>query len=280
VKTRVNGKTLWFDVAGSSLVPEGDSLRERPSVVLVHGGPGSFDHSYLKPDFDRLADVAQVVYVDLPGHGRSDWGDASAWTFEGCADDLHAFCDALGITRPVVLGHSLGGPIVLLYAARHPGHAAGIVVAAGFARWDHQRLVEGFRRVGGDEVAETASRDFQGLEVTDEEGDRVFAAFGPGLPDAERRAHTPRNAALNTHGMDLVRRLDVTALLPRITCPTLVQVGTLDPVTPVGAAEEIVAALPEGLGRLHLIPDAGHFAWLDAPDEYWPSLVAFVGSVG
>jgi DNA-binding NarL/FixJ family response regulator len=44
----------------------------------------------------------------------------------------------------------MGGPIVLLYSARHPGHAAGLVVQSGFARFPIPRLVEGFRRVAGD----------------------------------------------------------------------------------------------------------------------------------
>ncbi len=279
MQVRVNGTTLWFDVESCSLVPEDHRLRERPTVLLVHGGPGGFDHGYLKPEFGRLASIAQVVYVDLRGHGCSAWGDPTAWSLETCADDIRAFCDALGIRRPVVLGHSMGAPVVLLYGARHPGQAAGLIVASGFARWDHERLVEGFRRVAGDDVAHLASRDFRGEDVSEEEGDRVYAAFGPHLPDPERETGTPKNTELNRHGMDLVRRLDVTARLSTITCPTLVSVGALDPVTSVEAAEEVVAALPEGLGRLVVTTDAGHFTWLDAPDRYWPPLIEFIGSV-
>jgi pimeloyl-ACP methyl ester carboxylesterase len=150
-------------------VPDGSELRQRPTVVLVHGGPGVFDHSYFKPDFGRLAKHAQVVYLDLRGHGRSDWGHASTWSFESCADDIRVFCDTVGIVRPIVFGHSLGAPIVLLYGARHPGHAAKLIVQSGFARWDPARLVEGFRRVTGDEVAEIAGRSYSGEQVTDEE---------------------------------------------------------------------------------------------------------------
>jgi pimeloyl-ACP methyl ester carboxylesterase len=63
----VKGTRLWFDVEGPALVPDGSTMRERPTVVLLHGGPGSFDHSYFKPDFARLSQTAQVVYLDLPG---------------------------------------------------------------------------------------------------------------------------------------------------------------------------------------------------------------------
>jgi pimeloyl-ACP methyl ester carboxylesterase len=41
----VNGTRLWFDVDGPALVPVGADMRERPTVVLVHGGPGVYDHS-------------------------------------------------------------------------------------------------------------------------------------------------------------------------------------------------------------------------------------------
>jgi pimeloyl-ACP methyl ester carboxylesterase len=272
----VNGTTLWFDVEGASLVPDGPMMRLRPTLVLVHGGPGGFDHSYFMPDFGRMAAVAQVVYLDLRGHGRSAWGDVAAWSFEACADDVRAFCDHLGIVRPVVLGHSMGAPIALLYGARHPGHAAALVSSSGFARWDHERLVESFRQVAGDEVAALADRDFAGKPVTEDESARVFAAFGNRLPDEEREQHTPHNSELNVVGMDLLRRLDLLQQLAAVACPVLVSVGELDPVTPVAAAEEVVAALPAGLGRLDVVPGAGHFTWLDQPDHYWPVLLEFV----
>jgi proline iminopeptidase len=273
-----NGMRLWFDVEGPALAADGSELRERPTVVLVHGGPGVYDHSYFKPHFDRLARHAQVLYLDLRGHGRSEWGEAGAWSLEACADDVRALCDALGIERPIVLGHSMGGPIVLLYGARHPGHAGGLVVQSGFARWDMSRMVEAFRRVAGDEVAAIAGRSYAGEDVPDEEWARVYAAFGPKLPDPQRQAGVPKNLELNSHGMGLIRSLDIVGQLGRVDAPTLVSVGELDPVTPVGAAEEIVRALPEGVARLEVVPGAGHFTWLDAPDRYWPVLVDFVGS--
>jgi pimeloyl-ACP methyl ester carboxylesterase len=279
MQIEVNGTRLWFDVDGTALVPDGDDLRERPTVVLVHGGPGGYDHSYLKPEFDRLAEHAQVVYLDLRGHGRSEWGDAADWSFEACADDIRAFCDAIGVTRPVVFGHSLGAPIVLLYGARHPGHAAALVAQSPFARWDMARMVEGFRRVAGDRVAAIAGRSYAGESVTDDEWSRVYAAFGPQLPDSARQANVRKNAELNAHGMELVRRANIVNELARIDVRTLVCVGELDPVTPVEAAEEIVASIPEGLAQLEVIEGAGHFTWLDAPQRFWPVLLDFVDSV-
>jgi pimeloyl-ACP methyl ester carboxylesterase len=112
--------------------------------------------------------------------------------------------------------------------------------------------------------------------VPGQEWARVFAAFGPQLPDKERQARTPKNLGLNSHGMELIRQLDIIDQLSRVDSPTLVAVGELDPVTPVAAAEEIVGAPPEGTAQLTIIKGAGHFTWKDAPDRYWPMIIEFI----
>lgn len=276
----VNGTRLWYDVDGPQLVPEGSTMRERPTVVLVHGGPGSYDHSYFKPDFTRLTDVAQVVYLDLRDHGRSDWGHPDDWTFEQCADDIRAFCDAVGIARPIVLGHSMGGWIVLLYGARHLDHAGALVAQGTMARFDLKRLVEGFRRAGGDEVASIARRHFGEAPVGPDEWARAFAAFGPNVPGDDQLARRLRNPDVGLRGMRLLQGLDVLGQVPRIDRPTLVCVGELEAGTPVEASQEIVEALPDGIGQLEIIPGAGHFPWLDDPETYWRVITDFVKSVG
>ena len=48
MQVEVKGLRLWFDVDGPPLVPDGAEMRERPTVVLLHGGPGGYDHSYFK----------------------------------------------------------------------------------------------------------------------------------------------------------------------------------------------------------------------------------------
>ena len=278
----VNGTRLWFDVDGAGLVPDGPAMRERPTVVLLHGGPGSFDHTYFKPEFSRLAEVAQVVYLDLPGHGRSQWGDPESWSFEACADDVRGFCDALSIARPVVYGHSLGGFVAMVYGARHPGHAAGLVLHSTMARFDLDRLVEDFRRAGGDEVASVAERVYGGdsESVTDEEWAPCWALFGPWVTGEQERARTTVNRELNAPGLVLMRSFDAVDRLGAIDCPTLVCVGELDPMTSVVAAQEIAEALPAAVVRLEVIEGAGHFSWMDAPERFWPLLLDFVASVG
>ncbi len=274
--TTVNGTRLWFDVEGAALVPDGPEMRARPTLVLIHGGPGSYDHSYFKPDFARLAQHAQVVYLDLRGHGLSDWGRPEDWSYELCADDIRAFCDALGIVRPVVLGHSMGGWIVLLYGARHPGHAGALVLQGTMARFDLERLVEGFRRAGGDDAAEIAGRAFGGATVSPDEWARCFVAFGPNVPDEDQLARRIRNPDVGVRGMDLLRSLDVVDQLPRIDRPTLVCVGELEAGTPVEASREIVDGLRAEICRFEIVPRAGHFPWLDEPELYFGILTTFL----
>jgi pimeloyl-ACP methyl ester carboxylesterase len=279
VRVTVNGVRLWFDVEGASLVPDGDRMRARPTVLLLHGGPGGYDSSYFKPWFGRLAQDAQVVYLDLRDHGRSERTNPASWSFEVCADDVAAFCEALDLERPVVLGHSMGGFVALLLAARWPEQPGGLVLQSTMARFDLARLVAGFRQVAGDEVAELAHRDWSGDDIGDEEWASVFAAFGPHVPDADSLARRRRNPELGPYGMARMREFDAVAELRRIRCPTLVCVGALDPGTPVAAAREIADGLAPGIGRLEVLPGAGHFPWLDAPERYEDVLRSFVAAV-
>ena len=98
----VNGAKLYFDVEGPGLVPDGPNMVERPTLILLHGGPGA-DHSLYKPGFSQLADIAQIIYLDHRGCGRSDECGPDTWTLDQWAADLHGFCQALGIRKPIVL---------------------------------------------------------------------------------------------------------------------------------------------------------------------------------
>jgi len=101
VRVRVGDVRLYFDVAGMELVPDGPMMRERPIVICLHGGPG-FDHSTLKPFLGPLEDEAQLIFLDHRGQGRSDESTPSRWNLDTWNDDVAAFCDVLGIERPIV----------------------------------------------------------------------------------------------------------------------------------------------------------------------------------
>src|SRR5262249_48994423 len=157
----VNGLRLFFDVEGTKLVPHGPVMREKPTLLMLHGGPG-FDHSIYRPAYSALSDVAQIVYLDHRGNGRSEDGPREGWNLAQWGDDVRAFCDALGITSPTVLGASFGGMVTMSYATRHPAHPAKLVLISTEAVGGSypERRVALFERFGGAEVGSLARRRF------------------------------------------------------------------------------------------------------------------------
>ena len=196
----VNGVRLFFDVEGAKLVPDGPAMREKPTLLLLHGGPG-FDHSIYKPAYSALADLVQIIYLDHRGNGRSEDGPQESWNLAQWGDDVRTFCEVLGIERPIVLGASFGGMVALAYATRHPAHPSKLVListeAAGGTHRD--RRVELFERFGGPEVGALARRRF--LEVQGHPDQASLDAWRrlafplytriPRDPDMARRAVQP-----------------------------------------------------------------------------------------
>jgi proline iminopeptidase len=83
----VNGVRLFFDVEGAKFVPDGPMMREKPVLLMLHGGPG-FDHSIYRPAYSALADIAQIVYLDHRGNGRSEDGLREGWNLAQWGDDV------------------------------------------------------------------------------------------------------------------------------------------------------------------------------------------------
>ncbi len=268
---QVNGVRLFFDVEGIEWVPDGERLRRKPTLILLHGGPG-FDHATFKPTFSALADTAQVIYLDHRGQGRSGGDDRRHWTLDQWADDVRGFCDALGIEKPVVLGNSFGGMVAQAYAARHPGHAAGIVLSSTAARMDMDRMLAAFERRGGPAIraaAEDFWRDVRADKMA--EFTRVcmpyYTAAMPadGLPGRARCIMKPEVLEhFSGRGREMWA-MDFRPHLGRIQVPVLVLAGALDPVTPIEAAEEIVAHLPPALCRYARFDHCGHGTFRDDP---------------
>ena len=73
----VGSARLFFDVVGASLNADSPDMAQRPKIILLHGGPG-YDHSTLRPYFDRYSDTHQLIYLDHRGCGRSS-GEQDSW---------------------------------------------------------------------------------------------------------------------------------------------------------------------------------------------------------
>jgi pimeloyl-ACP methyl ester carboxylesterase len=276
VHVLVNGVRLFFDVEGASLVPDGPAMRAKPTLLLLHGGPGA-DHSIYKPDYSSLADIAQIVYLDHRGNGRSDDGPHERWSLSQWGDDVRAFCDTLGIVNPIVLGASFGGMVALAYATRHPAHPGKLILISTAASGGSQleRRVALFERFGGAEAGALARRrfiDMQGHDVASLEAWRRLALphyfRNPRHPDVARRAvNRPEVLQWFTRPGGESQTFDLSADLHRIRCPTLVMGGEDDPIHPIESQAELAAALPPDLVQFERFADCRHAVIPDAPER-------------
>jgi pimeloyl-ACP methyl ester carboxylesterase len=96
-----------------------------PPIVLVHGG--LCDHTNLAPQLEHFGRRHRTLAVDLRGHGWSA-KPQQEYTIPGFADDLAWLCREVGLCRPVVVGHSMGGLIALEVAARFAELPAAVVI--------------------------------------------------------------------------------------------------------------------------------------------------------
>lgn len=277
---------LWFDVSGPSVIPQGDAAVERPTMVAVHGGPGS-DHINLKAALAPLAGHAQVICYDQRGHGRSDYSTAESWNLRTWADDLRRLCDALGLVKPVILGSSFGGFVAVTYAALFPDHPGGVILAnTTGGHHDHKASTEIFRRLGGGQVAQAAGRDFAELtEDSWQEFTRVCYPLLSSKPGFAEEARQQRARSIQTTEVNLhyfrheAPRFDPWTILASITCPVLILAGEDDPMCPMPVVQELARQLPPGTTRLVSLPGARHAIFRDRPDLAFPAVVEFLRQV-
>lgn len=104
-----------------------------PTLLLLHGWTASADLQWYTV-YERLGERYSFVAVDHRGHGRG-MRSLEPFRLEDCADDAIALVQALGIDHVIPVGYSMGGPIGLLIAQRHPEHVAALVLAATAMEW-------------------------------------------------------------------------------------------------------------------------------------------------
>lgn len=261
-------------------------------VVVLHGGPG-FTHDYLADDLLPLADAHRVINYDQRGSGRSTLvTGADALDARRFVDDLEAVRLHFGLQRLTLLGHSWGAAVAALYAMRHPQCVERLVLvgpmplrrdelnntfarvrASGDAEWRSQLQARGQALLAapGDE---TACRAFY---------DTWFTPFF-GIPAARARsrgsfcagtADSRRNKALQVdrHTVASLGSFDWRNTLGAVTAPALIVHGSVDVIS-ADSAREWAAALPGA--RFALLEGVGHFPYLEAPEQFYPLVKAFL----
>jgi pimeloyl-ACP methyl ester carboxylesterase len=230
----------------------GDARGAKPPVVLAHG----FSDAGLcwTPVAEALEADYDLIMVDARGHGRSD-APETGYTLAQMAGDLRGVIAGLGLHRPAVMGHSMGGGSTLALAGLYPDVPGAIILedagALSPADFPHRRQAAENPAQSMFVRLQNKTRDELIAEMRTQHPDWSEAELGP-WADAKLRLH-PRAATF-----DPTIGIAWPELLPRITCPALLITADLHRgamVSPERAAE-----MHRQLSQLQIahIPGAGH----------------------
>ena len=152
----------------------------------------------------------------------------------------------------------------------------GLVIQSGFSRWDAARVVEGFRWVAGDEVAEIAGRFTPASRYPTTSGhlSQPHLARTSPMTSARRVCQRTSNSihAAWTSSANSTSSLNSAAFNLRHWFRSAS--STRSHLSP--RPKRSSAPLPEGLAQLEIFEGAGHFTWMDTPDRYWPTIIDFI----
>jgi pimeloyl-ACP methyl ester carboxylesterase len=127
------GQVINLPGRGEVFVRDSGGTPADPAVLLLHGWTASADLNFF-PVYARLADAYRVIAMDLRGHGRG-MRTEEPFSLEDCADDAAALLAQLGAGQVIAVGYSMGGPVAMLLARRHPGRVSALVMQATALEW-------------------------------------------------------------------------------------------------------------------------------------------------
>jgi pimeloyl-ACP methyl ester carboxylesterase len=251
----------------------------KPAVVLVHGG---LDHARMWDWVARsLREDYHVYAVDLRGHGNSSWAPGAIYSMAEYVLDLAVLVDIIGMEPIRLVGHSLGGMIVLHYAGLYPDRVQKVISIEGLGFPEghriHGTLAQQMRRwiEAVREMEKRSPRSYPDLESAVA---RMKEA-NPRLSDEVARHLTLHGTnwnadgsitwkfdnyvhAFSPYGHDLADTADVFA---QITCPALLFWGT-ESFAPIPEQDPRRLAIPNH--RMVVVENAGHWLHHDQLDLF------------
>ncbi|MFF9165534.1 MULTISPECIES: alpha/beta fold hydrolase [unclassified Streptomyces] len=254
-------------------------------LVVVPGGPMRAS-AYLG-DLGGLGRHRRLVLLDLRGTGDSARpADPATYRCDRQVDDLEALRVHLGLDRMDLLGHSAGGSLAALYAARHPRRLSRLALVTtalrplGLRASAEDRLAAARLRPEGPGHDEALAA-LRGWLAGEREYDLDLAPFFYGRWDDAARAHAASEAA-QTHDEAADRYFDPAAFDPpatraalsALTAPVLFLAGELDGGPRPDLARRAARSFPRA--EVAVQPGAGHYPWLDDPEWFVRRVTAFL----
>ena len=274
-----------FISAGASRLYVRDVGRGQ-TIVVLHGGP-DFDHAYLLPDLDRLADHFRLVYYDQRGRGRSFSGmPPERVTIVSETDDLDRVREGTGHASAALLGHSWGALLGLEYAIRHPDRVSHLILVNP-APVSHRDMLAFRQHLAAVRSPQQAARMaalrgdpgyLAGDIAADAEYHRMHFASTLRRPEQLDQVIRQLRVGFTSDGIVAARQIeddlyaqtwsradyDLLPALRQLRIPTLVIHGDRDFI-PFDVALGIASAIPGS--RLVALNDCGHFAYVEQPDS-------------
>lgn len=242
---------MWVHAGGHKVYYE--QAGDGEPLLLLHGWGVSGE--IFRPLFMRLAGRLEVRAIDFPGFGQTEKPDG-AWGTEEYAELVKKILDAWGLKNIDIVGHSFGARVALRLAHRHPEYVKTLVLT-GAAGIRIQKPVPPGRK-----LLVKAGKFFGNL-----------GAPGRMIKEAiYRKAGSADYLAAGAMRPTLVKVVneDLRGILPSITQPVHLIWGENDRDTTLEAAEIMRAGLKNS--TLTVIPGAGHYAFLDRPEEFYQHL--------
>jgi pimeloyl-ACP methyl ester carboxylesterase len=251
-------------------------MEKKKTIVLLHGF--GEDHKVFESQQEALSPYYQVFAPDLPGSGllnQYPWPDASI-SIEWLADWLDVFLVSKGITKCIMLGHSMGGYITLAFAEKFPEklEAFGLIHSTAFADSEEKKEV---RRKAILFIKDKGSYAFLKTAIPNLFG-KAFAAQKPAtiqLLIGDAKNFTPDS--LEQYYTAMISRPERTKVLQNATTPVLIIAGEEDLAAPLPDLLK-QASMPKKC-HFHVLKDTGHMGMLERPLEMNEILLNFMKSI-
>jgi len=224
-------------------------------LLLVHGFP--LDHTSWGQIAPLLENDFDMILPDLRGFGESTTSN-SPYRISDMADDLAGLLDRLGIKKPAMAGHSMGGYVSLAFAKKYPQRVSGLALVSSQAAADAPERRDG-RYKTAQEVAE------KGVSVVVETMTPRLSANANVQASVRDVMKKQKPFAVIGALKAMAEREDLLPLLSAFTFPLLLIHGDQDELIPLARSQEMKAALPAS--QIVVLRGAGHMPMLEFARE-------------